>query len=65
MERGPGYTYTKGEKYLVGHWDDYPEHPTQGIDLRELEENLHEIYGWIRDGTLEAKERKAVLRAAG
>jgi len=29
------YTYEKGEKFLVGHLDDYPEYPTQGVDLPE------------------------------
>ena len=49
------YTYQKGEKFLVGHLDDYPEYPTQGEDIHDLEEHLKEIYGWIQDGTLEPK----------
>jgi len=49
------YTYEKGEKYLVGHLDEYPEYPTQGEDIKDLEEHLEEIYGWIQDGTLEPK----------
>jgi hypothetical protein len=31
------YTYEKGEKYLVGHLDEYPEYPTQGEDIKDLE----------------------------
>jgi len=34
------YTYEKGEKYLVGHLDEYPEYPTQGEDIKDLEENI-------------------------
>jgi hypothetical protein len=49
------YTYEKGEKLLVGWLDEYPEHPTQGVDLPELEENLRDIYDMISDGTLEVK----------
>jgi len=49
------YTYEKGEKYLVGHLDGYPEYPTQGEDIKDLEEHLEEIYRWIQDGTLEPK----------
>ena len=49
------YTYEKGEKYLVGHLDDYPEYPTQGEDQNDLEEHLKEIYRLIQDGTLEPK----------
>ena len=46
------YTYEKGERYLVGHLDHYPEYPTQGEDIQDLEEHLKEIYNWIQDGTL-------------
>jgi hypothetical protein len=49
------YTYEKGEQFLVGHLDDYPEYPTQGEDVQDLEEHLKEIYHWIQDGTLEPK----------
>jgi translation elongation factor P/translation initiation factor 5A len=49
------YTYEKGEKYLVGHLDEYPEYPTQGENIKDLEEHLQEIYQWIQDGTLEPK----------
>ena len=49
------YTYEKGEKYLVGHLDDYPEYPTQGENVQDLEDHLKEIYDWIQDGTLEPK----------
>jgi len=49
------YTYEKGERYLVGHLDDYPEYLTQGEDIQDLEEHLKEIYNWIQDGTLEQK----------
>ena len=50
------YTYEKGERYLIGYLDDYPEYPTQGEDLQDLEEHLIEIYYWIQDGTLEQKQ---------
>jgi hypothetical protein len=33
------YTYKKGAKYLVGWLLDYPEHPTQGIDIPDLEKH--------------------------
>ena len=57
------YTYQKGEKFLVGHLDDYPEYPTQGEDIQDLEEHLKEIYSWIQDGTLEPKHH-GVLKIA-
>jgi predicted RNase H-like HicB family nuclease len=57
------YTYEKGEKYLVGHFDEYPEYPTQGEDIKDLEEHLEEIYQLIQDGTLEPKYH-GVLKTA-
>jgi hypothetical protein len=56
------YTYKKGEKYLVGWLLDYPEHPTQGVDIPDLEKHLLEIYGWIKDGTLEVKKHYGILK---
>jgi hypothetical protein len=35
--------------------DDYPEYPTQGEDLQDLELNLLDIYEMIQDGTLKKK----------
>jgi len=49
------YTYEKGEKFLVGYLDDYPEYPTQGEDIQDLEEHLKDIYRMVQDGTLEPK----------
>ena len=55
------YIYEQGEKHLIGWLLDYPEHPTQGTDIPDLEKHLLEIYGWIKDGTLEVKENYGVL----
>jgi len=57
------YTYQKGESFLVGHLDDYPEFPTQGTDIQDLEEHLRDIYSLIQDGTLEPK-RHGILKIA-
>lgn len=58
------YTYIIDDGYYVGHLDDYPQFTTQGENLEDFEKSLREIYGWIIDGTLEAKERKGVLEVA-
>ena len=55
---GIKYTYEKSDKFLVGYLDDYPEYPTQGIDIQDLEDHLLEIYNWIQDGTLESKYQR-------
>jgi predicted RNase H-like HicB family nuclease len=59
------YTYIIDDGYYVGHLDDYPQFTTQGENLEDFEKSLREIYGWIIDGTLEAKEHKGVLEVAG
>ncbi|GHV86506.1 hypothetical protein AGMMS50230_21960 [Spirochaetia bacterium] len=59
------YCYEQGEQFLVGWFEDYPEYPTQGEDLPDLEKHLSEIYSWIQDGTLEVKQHHRVLEVAG
>ncbi|GHV46436.1 hypothetical protein AGMMS49546_34440 [Spirochaetia bacterium] len=49
------YTYRHGEQFLIGYLDEYPEYPTQGEDLQDLELNLLDIYEMIQDGTLQKK----------
>jgi hypothetical protein len=39
------YTYREGKDgWLVGYLNIYPDHPTQGKDLAELEEMLADVY---------------------
>jgi hypothetical protein len=49
------YTYEKGEKYLVGHLDEYPEYPTQGEDVKDLYPAINFFQVFFQDGTLEPK----------
>lgn len=48
------YTYWQDPKdgLWVGFWNDYPDFPTQGHDLAELQFMLRDIRGLINDGTL-------------
>ena len=50
--------------FFVGFLDDYPEHPTQGENLKEFEENLLDIYQMIQSGELEVRKRHGVLEIA-
>ena len=45
------YTYEMDGSYYVGYLDDYPEHPTQGENLKDFEENLLDIYNMISIST--------------
>ena len=58
------YKYEQGEQFLIGWFEDYPEYPTQGMDIPDLEKHLLEIYGWIQDGTLEVVQHSGVLQVA-
>ena len=48
------YTYWQDPKdgLWVGYWNDYPDYPTQGHDLSELQFMLRDIRALINDGTL-------------
>ena len=58
------YTYEMDDGYFVGYLVDYPEHPTQGENLKDFEENLLDIYALIQDGTLEVRSKHGVLEIA-
>jgi predicted RNase H-like HicB family nuclease len=58
------YTYKQDGKFFVGFLDEYPEYPTQGLSLTELEDNLEDIHNMIKTGALEGKNH-GVLKVAG
>ena len=58
------YTYKQDGKFLIGHIDEYPEYPTQAFSIKELEENLQDIYEMINDGTFEAHNKHGVMEMA-
>jgi len=50
------YYYWKDDDFFLGYLCEYPQYPTQGASIEDLENGLREIYGWIKDGTLKIKE---------
>ena len=46
------YRQDKKDGLFVGYWNDYPNFPTQGHDLPELQFMLRDIRALINDGTL-------------
>jgi cytochrome c len=58
------YTYRQDGKFFVGFLDDYPEYPTQGFSITELEDKLADIHTMIKNGTLEGKNH-GILKVAG
>ncbi|MCL1817461.1 MAG: hypothetical protein FWG35_00930 [Spirochaetaceae bacterium] len=58
------YSWWMEDDFYLGYLDEYPQYPTQGESLTDLENGLKEIYGWIKDGTLKIKEQKGILKIA-
>jgi len=58
------YSWWKEDDFYLGYIDEYPQYPTQGESLADLENGLKEIYKWIEDGTLKLKEQKGILKIA-
>ena len=58
------YTYEMDGSFFVGYLDDYPEFPTQGESLEDFEKNLMDIYGMVKDGTLDVPQKHGVLEIA-
>jgi len=50
------YSWWMEDDFYLGYIDEYPQYPTQGENLNDLENGLKEIYRWIKDGTLKLKE---------
>jgi hypothetical protein len=58
------YSWWMDDDFYLGYLDEYPQYPTQGENLADLENGLIEIYQWIKDGTLKIKEKKGILKIA-
>jgi len=52
------YTYWRDGKFFVGFLNDYPDSPTEGFSLAELEEALAEVY----EIKQEEKMRRALMK---
>jgi predicted RNase H-like HicB family nuclease len=50
------YSWWMEDDFYLGYIDKYPQYPTQGESLEDLENGLKEIYGWMKDCTLKIKE---------
>jgi hypothetical protein len=56
------YSFFQGDKFLIGYIDGFPQYPTQGKNIEDLEKHLLEIHRWLQNGSLNVKEQKGVLR---
>jgi predicted RNase H-like HicB family nuclease len=57
------YTYWRDKKsgWLIGHLNIWPEHWTQGKDVKELEKMLADLYEFYKEEQVEKKYGKFKL----
>jgi len=58
------YIHWKDDDVWLGYLEDYPDYMTQGKTLKELQENLKDIYDDIHDGHIPGVRKVAELQVA-
>jgi predicted RNase H-like HicB family nuclease len=59
---GERYIYWKDDSMWLGYLEEFPDYMTQGRTLRELEENLRDLYRELTSGEIPGVRRAAVLQ---
>jgi predicted RNase H-like HicB family nuclease len=58
------YVYWQDEDMWLGHLEEFPDYITQGHTLRELQENLKDLYGELTSGQIPGVRRLGELQIA-
>ena len=58
------YVQWREDEMWLGHLEEYPDYLTQGETLRELQENLKDLYKELRGGKIPGVRRLTNLRIA-
>ena len=58
------YVYWQDEDMWLGHLEEYPDYMTQGKSLKELQENLKDIYSDLTGGHIPNVRKTAELQIA-
>ncbi len=56
------YIYWQDDNFWLGYIEDYPDYVTQGESLKELTENLEDIYKELVSGKIPNVRKTAVLK---
>ena len=56
------YIYWQDDNFWLGSIEDYPDYVTQGESLKELTENLEDIYKELVSGKIPNVRKTAVLK---
>ena len=46
------YVYYNDNEMWLGYWEEFPDYMTQGATLKELQENLKDIYKDLTSGEI-------------
>jgi len=58
------YIYWKDEDVWLGYLEEFPDYWTQGETIKELEENLKDLYTELQSGSIACVRRAAELEVA-
>lgn len=58
------YVYWQEEDFWIGYLTDYPDYRTQGETLKELQENLKDLYKDLTSGEIPSIRRVDELEVA-
>ncbi len=58
------FVYWKDEQMWLGYFEEYPDYITQGETLKELKENLKDIYRDLSSGEIPCVRRVDELEVA-
>lgn len=56
-----GFVYYQEDDFWIGWLEEYPDYKTQGKGMKELEENLREIYEDLSTGKVPYARRRGEL----
>jgi len=58
------YIYWEDDNMLLGYMEEFPDYMTQGETMKELEENLLDIYKELSGGHIPSVRKVAELKVA-
>lgn len=59
------YTYWREtDSMFLGYLNEFPDHWTQGVDIKDLEEHLIDLFKMLSDGDIPGIKRVAELEFA-
>lgn len=58
------YVYWQDGEMWIGYLEDYPDYPTQGESVKDLEEHLRDLYKDLSSGAIPFTRKVAELQVS-